>query len=979
MRVRVLGGLAVEGVTERDLGSRKARTLLKVLVLGRGAPVPAERLADVLWRDEPPARPLDQVGVLVSRLRGVLGADRLLRSDGGYSLDVSWLDLDELAARTAEAVEALAAERVGAARAAAHAALALARGPVLPDEEGDWVEGVRTLAAAQVQTARRVAAEGAARAGDHLGAIAAAEDALAHDAYDEATLRILMRAHVAAGRPASALTAYVRVRDRLVEDLGVSPTAETEALHDAIVLDERPPTTAVVRTPLPGRHVELAVLDAALEQAEASSRPHVVDVVGEAGIGKTSLVEHWCRGIADRAFVLVGRCDPPGRALPLQPVVDALATHVDAGEVLAPLLGGDAGEATVVAAPEAGRARLFAALVDLVRELAGGRVPVLVVDDLHLGGEATIEWLRYASRRPGRLLVVGTRRPGGHPPFEEATRLELGGLDVAAASALVGTARAADLHARSGGNPLLLTALADTEDDSLPVTVLDAVRRRVDGLGDAEATVRVAAVLGAEVDLDLLADVLQRPAVELLGHLEVAAAAGVLVERGVGFAFRHELEREALGLDLGAARRALVHRDAARVLADRAEADPLGVGVHARLGGDGALAVASFTRAAEVAMARHDVAAAEAHLVEALESGDAPRAFVTRARLRMATGRLDEAADDAARAVAGGAGAVALEVAGWVAYYRRRYDEALGYAEAALERVTDPALRVSCLALAGRVRHGAGLLPDAVEALEQASALEAPPEVRALAAVWLAQARAHQGRPSVALALVNRALADPDRIAHPFAPLHGRFIAVLALGQLGRGAEALRACDVLDTEVQRRGEVGSRMAAPAANVRAWILRWTGRGDEADELNHRAVESTDAVGVRSEAHYAGLLDLADGRLLAGDDGGAGALLDRLRSIEGWEGTMAWHQRHRWGLLGARLALRDGDADRAAELASSVESDAHRRGARRYELLAAGVRVLAGGEDADVDDVTSGLRGCAALDGAPLVEALGARGR
>ena len=90
-------------------------------------------------------------------------------------------------------------------------------------------------------------------------------------------------------------------------------------------------------------------------------------------------------------------------------------------------------------------------------------------------------------------------------------------------------------------------------------------------------------------------------------------------------------------------------------------------------------------------------------------------------------------------------------------------------------------------------------------------------------------------------------------------------------------------------------------------------------------------------------------------------------------------MAWHQRHRWGLLGARLALRDGDAERALELASAVEVDARRRGARRYELLAGAVRVLAGGADADLGDVTSGLLGCAALDGAPLVEALSARAR
>src|SRR5687768_1964375 len=94
MRVRVLGGFAVDGLAEHDLGSRKARSLLKVLTLARGAPVSVERLADVLWADDPPARPSDQVGVLVSRLRGVLGADRIVRSDAGYVLRVDWLDID---------------------------------------------------------------------------------------------------------------------------------------------------------------------------------------------------------------------------------------------------------------------------------------------------------------------------------------------------------------------------------------------------------------------------------------------------------------------------------------------------------------------------------------------------------------------------------------------------------------------------------------------------------------------------------------------------------------------------------------------------------------------------------------------------------------------------------------------------------------------------------------------------------------------
>ncbi|HEX8802985.1 MAG TPA: winged helix-turn-helix domain-containing protein, partial [Acidimicrobiales bacterium] len=109
LRVRLLGGLDVEGRAPHQVGSRKARTLLKVLALARGAPVPVERLVDAAWPEGPPARPADQVGVLVSRLRGVLGADRLTRGEGGYALVCDWLDVVELEARVAEAAARLAA------------------------------------------------------------------------------------------------------------------------------------------------------------------------------------------------------------------------------------------------------------------------------------------------------------------------------------------------------------------------------------------------------------------------------------------------------------------------------------------------------------------------------------------------------------------------------------------------------------------------------------------------------------------------------------------------------------------------------------------------------------------------------------------------------------------------------------------------------------------------------------------------------
>lgn len=97
------------------------RTLLKLLALGRGAPVHLDRLVEGLWPQQMPARLSDEVGVLVSRLRSVLGAQRLRRTEAGWSLALDWLDIVELGARSQQARERLRAGRPGPARAAAAA------------------------------------------------------------------------------------------------------------------------------------------------------------------------------------------------------------------------------------------------------------------------------------------------------------------------------------------------------------------------------------------------------------------------------------------------------------------------------------------------------------------------------------------------------------------------------------------------------------------------------------------------------------------------------------------------------------------------------------------------------------------------------------------------------------------------------------------------------------------------------------------
>jgi DNA-binding SARP family transcriptional activator/tetratricopeptide (TPR) repeat protein len=982
LRVHLLGGLVVEGLSDVELGSRKARTLVKVLSLARGAPVSVSLLAEVLWTHDPPSRPSDQISVLVSRLRQVLGADRVVRSEAGFALRVDWLDVDELAVLVGEASAALGEGRRAAARAAAGAALTLARGAVLPEDDGDWLEVDRARAAATVKRARGLAATAALLAGDVVGAELAAESALADDPYDEVALRTLMQAHVAGGRSASALAVYARMRERLAEDLGVSPDAETEAIHTAVLLggDQLRAASVPTRTRLISRERELDALDGHLAAAGRDVR--VVMVIGEAGIGKTALVSHFAervRGAGTR--VVLARPDELGRDLPLQPILDAL--RVD-GEATA---GAVADQKSAMMMPDTGeRVRRFTAVL---AELVGSSSPtVLVIDDLHWADSTTRAWLTWVQHRPGALLVLAVARPG--TTVTGAHELLLGPLDGDAIGALIGedgdAPRVAAVRARSGGNPLFALALMEAPEGELPASVQKAVASTLARLDSAAAdVVRAGAVFGATVDIDLLAGVLRLPAIEVIEGLERAVAVGLLVESGSGFEFRHPLVREALGAMVGAARTAFFHREAARLLDSRPNRDLLAIAVHARLGGATELAAQAFHAAAAVSLSRSDLAAAEEQLRASLHAVDTADAHRALARVLMVAGRLDQAADEAERAVALGGGPEALEVAGWVDYYRRRYGPAQRFADEAVERAAPGSpIRTSALALGGRIRHGTGDTRGAQERLT--GALDGPPGLSGVAEVWLGQLRVHEGRPGEALELIEHALIDPAHLAHPFAPLHGRFTRVMALGQLGRVEEALRASEDLRLAIQRAGAVGVRFAATELNARAWLLRGSGRLKEADELNRSAIESNgapDGSGPSSdgfaEAYWVAWLDLADGQLAQGDPSGAASVLHQIAPIDTWQGTMAWHQRHRLGLLRARVARASGSDHVAVQLASDVMDDATRRGTTRYAALGHVQVALAGG-DSDLDRIAESvdtLRRCAALELPGLLDELGQR--
>ena len=518
---------------------------------------------------------------------------------------------------------------------------------------------------------------------------------------------------------------------------------------------------------------------------------------------------------------------------------------------------------------------------------------------------------------------------------------------------LTGPERAAELHERSGGLPLFLVELARAGPAELPASIRDAVAARVDRAGPAAGTLRAAAVLGDTVDLDLLAGVLGAPPAELLDHLEAGVRRHLLAERGAGFAFDHALVRDALVAGTTAGRRALLHREAARVLAGRG-AEPLAVAHHARLGGEAGLAADALAAASAAATGRVDFAGALRLADEAVACRDGAGQRLQRARVLLAVGRYAEAAADADAARRAGAGAAALEVAAWAAYLSREWTDARRLADeaaAAARAAGDPEVAGLAALLAGRVQLVAGDLPDARRRLDAAYAA-VPAALLPVARVFLASVRVAGGDGDGGLALLTGPEL-PDGLAHPYVLPHRHLAAAHAQALRGNVAGALAELDRADAAVAR--QQATRFAGRSLNYRAWVLRNAGAPAEAAELSARAEAAARAHGHREPLAHA-LLDLADARLRAGDPAGAQRWLAGYdRDLTGDFG-MAWRARLRRRGLAARLALAIGEPADAVELASALVADAERLGERRHAALGAVLLARArraAGEPVDLD--------------------------
>jgi DNA-binding SARP family transcriptional activator len=965
LALRVLGDFAVDGVEPHAFGSKKARTALHLLALAQGHCVRPDVLIDALWDAVPPSSPDDQLAVLMSRLRSVLGRDRIEHRDGGYLVRYDWLDAAELAALADEMDRRRAVGNVIGAAAAARVALSLVGAADPASAPGEWAQLRAADLNRLISRARRGAAATLVEAGDWMAAADAAAAALERDPYDEVSLRTLLRSHLAGGQVAAALAAYAEARKRLADDLGADPTPETTALYMAILRGEQASEVsagtqarAEATITLVGRNNELAFLDAVAGRASANVVPvrnhsaEIVVVEGTAGIGKTALLRSWAaRRTAAGDTVLMASCGQLDRAMPLDAVLGSLAATIRqvgadaAAEILdsdapmlAPLLKPLSSPPSLPAAPQLaddmlGPRVLYAALARVFGRLIDRGPVVMIVDDAHLAGQPLPDLLDFVQREGVPLLVVAGVRPGEGPPLPATAHVHLDVLDRAAAADLVGSARVDELYARSKGHPLFLTELAQQAVGAeLPASLVESVSQRCDELGPAGALLRTAAVIGLELDVDLLAALLGRPVVALLDDAERAVAAQFLTEEASSFRFRHELVRDALAMSASPGRSALLHRQAGRVLARRPAIDPAIVAEHARLGGDLELSASALHDAAGRAAERFDHAAAEAMLDQAIALHPTPAAWLARARVRTRRRHYAEALADVERAAE--AGAAALEVGAWASYFDRRFAQAAQFAEDGALAATDHATRARCLAVGGRTKHADGDLGRAEVLLGEAFALAEGPD-RVTAAAWLGVLRSHQSRTTEALSLMRPAVRGQIGVEHTSATLHALLFTGHAHALAGQPALALDAFASYTAEVERRQV--PRFAGRAVNFAGWVLRNLGADQEASDMHVEALEVARHHGT-AEVEIAALEDLAEHCLDLGDVDASAARLAQAAELLVGDLVFGWRLDCRHRLIKGRLALRRGEPDLAKEHAVQLEDAAAALGVPRYASVA-----------------------------------------
>ncbi|MBC7261133.1 MAG: AAA family ATPase, partial [Chloroflexi bacterium] len=495
--------------------TRKAQSLLAYLVMNRAQPQPRDRLVDLFWGERPQSKARRSLATALWHIRRCLPAEGFIRSDVHTVQFVAqgdlWFDVEEC--ESALGTNDLSSLQRG---------VTLYRGDFLDGFYDDWVinERYRLQSLFLEGLARLIA--GYEATGNPQAALATALRLLECDPLREDAHRAAMRAHCQLGQRNAALQQYARCHAIVQEELGTEPTTETTELYQRI-LDGRHPVAAVADTAqitapgpvriaprvygaseiaaparLVGREDELAFL-LNCWQAAAEGKGGLVLIEGEAGVGKTRLVQELANRLRWQGVrVLWGRCYEFERHLPYQPLAEALRSILPTmstaelerfpvwvlAEVsrLVPELAERRPGLSLPAAIglDEERAHLFDGVARFVAGFSTHEAVLVILEDLHWATDSTFQLLHYLVRQIAhcRILIVGTFRAEfvgpGHPlnPLVQALSqegycklLRLACLPPAAAQALImEMSRVGDavvplakrLYAETEGNPFFL-------------------------------------------------------------------------------------------------------------------------------------------------------------------------------------------------------------------------------------------------------------------------------------------------------------------------------------------------------------------------------------------------------------------------------------------------------------------------------------------------------------------------------------------
>jgi DNA-binding SARP family transcriptional activator/tetratricopeptide (TPR) repeat protein len=529
--------------------------------------------------------------------------------------------------------------------------------------------------------------------------------------YDD--LRVLLRDELGAV-PAAEIQA---LHERLLSGDAVgAPTPSPAAGERRAPLPA--PLSPRERSEFVGRGSELEVLREAWRKARAGVR-RLVFVAGEPGIGKTRLTRQFALEAHECGTVLRAGCEEDA-LLPYQPFVEALKhyarssapdwAHLSVGPggdelarlipELAEAMPADDGAATDD--PETRRYMLFEG-VSLLLEGAAAQAPLLLVlDDLHWADRGTLHLLRHVMRAPHEapLLILGTYRPAEaaapHPLAElmadlrrdtDFERVTLEGLDERDVADLIashagheaGAGVVSAVHEQTDGNPFFVEEVmrhlietgrlferggrwssALTADEiGVPEGVKEVLANRLARLSEGcRSVLSQAAVLGREFSFEVLAAAAGVGEEEVIGALEEAAAAQLIVEAdgGSSHAFTHALVRETLYGALSTPRRQRLHARAADAI-EQAEGDAAvaALAMHHRLAGssgDAGKAIEYSLRAGADARELSAWEEAAAHWDGALAVMDRAGGMdAERARLLVALGELMVVVGDLGRQI----------------------------------------------------------------------------------------------------------------------------------------------------------------------------------------------------------------------------------------------------------------------------------------------------------------------------------------